>query len=65
MRFESIVEALELPREFALTRVRELQRCALLDKQPSHLTGDVMITKTIGGKRKFARGRERTGRASF
>lgn len=41
--------ALELPRDLALTRVRELSRRALLDKQSTHFTGDVMIMKIIGG----------------
>lgn len=42
-------DALELPRDLALTRVRELSRRALLDKQSTHFTGDVMIMKIIGG----------------
>ncbi len=42
-------DALELPRDLALSRIRELSRRALLDKQLTHFTGDVMIMKVIGG----------------
>ncbi|NMX34120.1 radical SAM protein [Pseudomonas sp. WS 5413] len=42
-------DALELPRDLALSRIRELSRHALLDKQPTHFTGDLMIMKVIGG----------------
>lgn len=42
-------DILELSRDLALTRIRELSRRALMDKQPTHFTGDVMIMKVIGG----------------
>ncbi|QSL95144.1 radical SAM protein [Ectopseudomonas toyotomiensis] len=42
-------DVLELPREQALTRIRELSQRALADKQTERFTGDVMIMKMIGG----------------
>lgn len=42
-------DALELPLEEALVRIRELSRRALADKQTERFTGDVMVMKIIGG----------------
>lgn len=42
-------DVLELPRDQALTRIRELSWRALADKQTERFTGDVMIMKMIGG----------------
>lgn len=42
-------DALELPRDEALQRIRELSWRALADKQAERFTGDVMIMKVIGG----------------
>ncbi|WP_312247422.1 GTP 3',8-cyclase MoaA [Stutzerimonas nitrititolerans] len=42
-------DALELPKDEALARIRELSRQALADKQVERFTGDVMIMKVIGG----------------
>lgn len=39
----------ELPRDLALSRIREWSRHALLDKQPTHFMVDLMIMKVIGG----------------
>lgn len=42
-------DVLELPRDTALARIRELSREALADKQLQSFSGDVMIMKVIGG----------------
>ena len=42
-------DVLELPRDEALLRIRELSRRALADKQAERFSGDVMVMKVIGG----------------
>ncbi|WP_313027706.1 GTP 3',8-cyclase MoaA [Pseudomonas lopnurensis] len=48
-RSHYLADALELPKDEALARIRELSRQALADKQVERFTGDVMIMKVIGG----------------
>ncbi|MGV6477163.1 hypothetical protein [Azotobacter vinelandii] len=40
---------LELPRDGALARIRELSARALADKQAERFSGDAMSMKLIGG----------------
>lgn len=42
-------DVLELPRDEALARIRELSKRALADKQAERFSGDVMIMRVIGG----------------
>lgn len=42
-------DLLELPRDMALARIRELSRKALAEKQLQSFSGDVMVMKIIGG----------------
>lgn len=42
-------DLLELPQDLALTRIAELSRKALADKQLQSFSGDVMVMKIIGG----------------
>jgi cyclic pyranopterin phosphate synthase len=42
-------DVLELPRDEALLRIRELSKRALADKQVERFSGDVMVMKMIGG----------------
>ncbi|SFA97107.1 GTP 3',8-cyclase MoaA [Azotobacter beijerinckii] len=42
-------DVLELPRDEALARIRELSARALADKQAERFSGDVMVMRVIGG----------------